>query len=353
VRGESAHIVVNSDVVPTAQFQSNQNIDLSQGRLLDVLAKRVPRERIMPVPATSSAVRVMGDSIATNIFMLGFTVQKGLMPIGLEAIEQAIRLNGVAIDENLHALNWGRLAAHDPARFGKLLAQATGGEAGVEPISQTLGEIIDRRLQHLTAYQDAAYADRYLKFVDKVREVEYARVPGSTAITQAVALSLSKLMSYKDEYEVARFYTNGDFLRRLREQFDGEYKLSFHLSPPILNPRDKATGRPRKVAFGPWMLSAFKLLAKLKGLRGTAFDVFGYTAERRMERQLVEDYRKTIESVLPVLSRENAELVAKIAALPDMIKGYGYVKDDNFAKYQAELQRLLASFDDVGQVKAA
>jgi indolepyruvate ferredoxin oxidoreductase len=353
VRGESARIVVNSDVVPTAQFQANQNIDLSQGRLLDVLAKRVPRERIIPVPATSSAVRLMGDSIATNIFMLGFAVQKGLMPIGFEAIEEAIRLNGVAIEENLHALNWGRLAAHDPERFGKLLAQASGGEAGVEPISQTLGEIIDRRVRHLTAYQDAGYADRYLKFVDKVRELEGTRVPGSTAITQAVALSLSKLMSYKDEYEVARLYTNGDFLRRLREQFDGNYKLNVHLSPPIFNPRDKATGRPRKVAFGPWMLTAFKLLAKLKGLRGTAFDVFGYTAERRMERQLVEDYRKTIEDVLPVLNRENADLVAKIAALPDMIKGYGYVKDDNLAKYQAELKRLLASFDDASQAKAA
>ena len=160
-------------------------------------------------------------------------------------------------------------------------------------------------------------------------------------------------MSYKDEYEVARLYTNGDFQKRLREQFEGNYKLSFNLSPPVLNPRDKATGRPRKVEFGPWMLTVFRVLAKLKGLRGTAFDVFGYTAERRMERRLVDDYRKTIEGVLPVLNAGNAELVAKIAALPDMIKGYGYVKDDNFAKYQAELARLLASFDGVSQAKAA
>ena len=321
VRGDSARIVVNSDVVPTAQFQSNQAIDLSQDRLLDVLAQRVPRERISAVPATSSAVNLMGDSIATNVFMLGFAIQEGLMPVALQAIEQAVNLNGVAIEQNLHALNWGRLAAHDPKRFAELLAQSAGNQAGEQPISQTLEELVARRVRHLTDYQDAAYARTYTEFVEKVRQIEAARVPGSTAITNAVAFSLSKLMSYKDEYEVARLYTNGDFLRRLTQQFDGNYKLNFHLSPPIFNPRDKATGKPRKVAFGPWMFTAFKWLAKLKGLRGTAFDVFGYAAERRTERRLIEDYRKTIEGVLPVLDQENAELVAKIAALPDVIRG--------------------------------
>jgi indolepyruvate ferredoxin oxidoreductase len=353
VRGDTARIVVNSDVVPTAQFQSNQSIDLSQDKLLNVLAQRVARERISPVPATSSAVRLIGDSIATNVFMLGFAMQKGLMPLTLQAVEQAVRLNGVAIEQNLHALNWGRLAAHDPERFGNILAQSAGDLAAEEPLSQTLDQVVERRIRHLTDYQNAAYARTYSKFVDKVREIEGARVPGSTAITQAVALSLSKLMSYKDEYEVARLYTNGDFLRRLKQQFDGNYKLNFHLSPPILNPRDKATGRPRKVAFGPWMLTVFRGLAKLKGLRGTAFDVFGYAAERRTERRLIEDYRRTIDGVLPVLDHENAELVAKIAALPDMIRGYGHVNEDNLRKYEQELATLLASFDSVKVAKSA
>ena len=353
VRGDSARIVVNSDVVPTAQFQSNQAIDLSQDRLLGVLAQRVPRERISTVPATSSAVNLIGDSIATNVFMLGFAIQKGMMPVALQAIEQAINLNGVAIEQNLHALSWGRLAAQDPERFEKLLAQSAGDEVGEEPLSQTLEELVARRVRHLTNYQDAAYARKFSEFVDRVRQVEAARVPGSTVITNAVAFSLSKLMSYKDEYEVARLYTNGDFQRRLKQQFDGNYKLNFHLSPPIFNPRDKATGKPRKVAFGPWMFTAFKWLAKLRGLRGTAFDVFGYTTERRIERRLVEEYRRTIEGVLPVLDRENAELVAKIAALPDVIRGYGHVKDDNLRKYEQELAALLASFDSVKLARSA
>ena len=246
VRGDSARIVVNSDVVPTAQFQSNQAIDLSQDRLLGVLAQRVPRERISTVPATSSAVNLIGDSIATNVFMLGFAIQEGLMPVALQAIEQAVNLNGVAIEQNLHALNWGRLAAHDPKRFAELLAQSAGNQAGEQPISQTLEELVARRVRHLTDYQDAAYARMYTEFVEKVRQIEAARVPGSTAITNAVAFSLSKLMSYKDEYEVARLYTNGDFLRRLTQQFDGNYKLNFHLSPPIFNPRDKARASPGK-----------------------------------------------------------------------------------------------------------
>jgi indolepyruvate ferredoxin oxidoreductase len=160
-------------------------------------------------------------------------------------------------------------------------------------------------------------------------------------------------MSYKDEYEVARLYSNGDFLRRLRREFDGDYKLRFHLSPPLLNPRDRLTGKPRKLSFGGWMLPVFGLLARLKGLRGSALDPFGYTAERRTERRLIGDYRQTIEGVLPVLSRDNADLITRIAALPDMIRGYGHVKDENLKKYAAELARLLGSFDSVALAKSA
>jgi indolepyruvate ferredoxin oxidoreductase len=353
VRGATARIVVNDDVVPTAQFQSNQAIDLSQGKLLNVLVQRVGRDRVSSVPATSSAVRLLGDSIATNILMLGFAVQKGFMPISLAAIEQAIRLNGVAIEANLHALNWGRLAAHDPARLTAMLAQAGGDQTGEEPISETLEQIIARRVRHLTEYQNAAYAQLFAEFVLQVREREGTQVPGSTAVTQAVAISLSKLMSYKDEYEVARLYSNGDFERRLRQQFAGNYRLKVHLSPPLFNPRDRVTGKPRKLAFGPWMLKAFKVLSRLKGLRGTPMDIFGYAAERRTERRLIEDYRKTIEGILPVLNRDNQALVASIAALPDMIRGYGHVKAESIERYEAELSKLLGSFDSVKAAKVA
>jgi indolepyruvate ferredoxin oxidoreductase len=353
VSADRAQIVVNSDVVPTAQFQANQAIDLSQDKLLNILRQCVGAERLSPVAATSSAVRLIGDSIATNVFMLGFALQKGFMPIGLPAIEQAIHLNGVAIEQNLHALNWGRLAAQDPQRFAAMLADAGVDEQGEESISQTLDAILERRTRHLTGYQNAGYAKSYRDFVDQVRHKEGAVLPGSTAVTQAVAIALSKLMSYKDEYEVARLYTDGDFMRRLKQQFDGDYKLSFHLAPPLLNPHDKATGKPRKVAFGPWMLHGFKLLAALKGLRGTAFDVFGYTRERKTERRLINEYRNTVSGLLPVLTRENADLVAKIAALPDMIRGYGHVKDQNVTLYEQELAKLLASFDSIRIAKVA
>jgi indolepyruvate ferredoxin oxidoreductase len=353
VRSSSAQIVVNSDVVPTAQFQQNQAIDMSQQKLLNILQQCVTAQRVFDVAATTAAVRMIGDSIATNVFMLGYSIQKGFMPISLGSIEQAVKLNGVAIEQNLHALNWGRLAAHDPKRFAKMLEEASGDAQGEAPVSQTLDELIAIRIQHLTDYQNAAYAQRYKEFVDQVRKIESTRVPGSVAVTRAVAFYLSKLMSYKDEYEVARLYTNGDFLRRLKQQFDGDYKLNFHLAPPIWNPRDKTTGKPRKVAFGPWMFTAFKVLAKLRTLRGGAMDVFGYTRERREERRLIEDYRKTVESTLPVLNRDNAELVASIAALPENIRGYGHIKEESIKTYELDLAKLLASFDSVKLAKIA
>jgi indolepyruvate ferredoxin oxidoreductase len=178
-------------------------------------------------------------------------------------------------------------------------------------------------------------------------------LPGSTAVAEAVAISLSKLMSYKDEYEVARLYSNGDFERRLKQQFGGDYTLKVHLSPPLFNPRDRVTGKPRKLAFGSWMFKAFRALARLKGLRGTALDVFGYTRERKTERRLIEDYRRTVDGILPVLNRENQALIASIAALPDIIRGYGHVKEESLQKYAKELAVLLASFDSVKVAKIA
>jgi indolepyruvate ferredoxin oxidoreductase len=354
VRAASAEIIVNDDLVPTAQFQQNNAIELNRDRLIDILKIRVGVDRVTSVPATSTAVRLMGDSILTNVFMLGVALQKGLLPLSLGAVEQAIRLNGVAVEDNLHALTWGRLAAHDEQRLVSLLEQASGGSVAEErPISETVDEIIARRIEHLTNYQNGAYARTYSDFVAKVRAAEESKIPGSTELTRAVALSLSKLMSYKDEYEVARLYTNGDFMRRLKAQFEGDYTLKFHLSPPILNPKDEATGKPRKMMFGSWMFPAFRILARLKGVRGTALDVFGYTAERRRERALIEEYSSTIESVLPVLSTDNCELIVKIASLPDMIRGYGHVKDANIAQYEKDLAQLLASFDTVKPAKAA
>ena len=193
------------------------------------------RDRLAAVPATSTAVRVLGDSIGTNVFMLGFALQKGLLPLSLEAVEQAIRLNGVAVNDNLHALSWGRLAAHDEARLKAMMREESTDVPEVAA-PRTAEELIAHRVRHLANYQNAAYAKEYSDFVDKVRAAEQQRVPGSTSLTRAVAWSLAKLMSYKDEYEVARLYTSGDFERRLKQQFDGDYKLEFNLSPPLVQP---------------------------------------------------------------------------------------------------------------------
>ncbi|HKQ83389.1 MAG TPA: indolepyruvate ferredoxin oxidoreductase family protein [Steroidobacteraceae bacterium] len=353
LRHERARIVVNSDVVPTAQFQSNNAIDLNKDTLIAILNARVTKEHVTAVDATTSAVKLMGDSIATNVFMMGFALQKGLLPVSLESLEQAIRLNGVAIEDNLHALNWGRLAAQDAARLAQMLKAASGDEAPLDkPIPETVDRLIERRIGHLTAYQNADYAKSYSDFVAKVRAAENANVPGKTDLTRTVAWSLAKLMAYKDEYEVARFYTNGDFQRRIEAQFEGDYKLNFHLSPPILNPKDKATGKPRKMQFGPWMFQGFKLLAQLKGLRGTPFDVFGYNPERKRERALIAEYRNTVESVLPALTPENHEQVMKIAGLADNIRGYGHVKENNLKQYEQDLAQLLTSLNAVKSTPA-
>jgi len=295
--------------------------------------------------ATAIATRLMGDSITTNMFMLGLAVQKGLVPLSLESIEEAIRMNGTQVASTLQVFNWGRLAAHDPAKLKVYLARC-GVVENSEPVSQTLEQLIESRVKHLTAYQNAAWAQRYQEFVNRVRIAETRAVPGSELIvTTAVARYLSKLMSYKDEFEVARLYTNGDFIRRLQQQFDGDFKLHFHMAPPgIARPR-KPGAEPRKIEIGSWMFQMLKLTAKFKGLRGGLFDPFGKTAERRMERRLIVEYRELIESMLPRLDANLQRQIEKIAELPEMVKGYGHVKEGNVELYEKEKQRLLTQLD--------
>jgi indolepyruvate ferredoxin oxidoreductase len=206
-------------------------------------------------------------------------------------------------------------------------------------------EVISRRVAFLTDYQNAAYAKRYSDFVARVREAEHAKAPGSTDLTEAVARYAFKLMAYKDEYEVARLYTSGDFQRKLEQQFDGDYKLKFHLAPPLLAKKD-AQGRLIKQEFGPWVFTAFKWLAKLRFLRGGTFDIFGKTEERRMERQLIEDYFKTVDGLLGTLDRSNVDLAAEIAGIPEHIRGYGHVKESHLHQAKARETELLAQWNN-------
>jgi indolepyruvate ferredoxin oxidoreductase len=274
--------------------------------------------------------------------MLGYAWQKGWVPVSRAAVEKAIQLNGVAVEFNLQSFLWGRRAAVDLARVEKI---ATPAE--VIPLSQhlsrNLDELVERRVEFLTAYQDAAYAARYKALVDKVRRVETEKA-SSTKLSEAVARYYAKLMAYKDEYEVARLHSDPAFMKKIEGMFEGDYKVVFHLAPPILNKPDPATGEAKKSTFGPWMMHAFGLLAKLKGLRGTKFDIFGRTEERRTERALIAEYTATVERLLDDLTPANHALAVEIASIPESIRGYGHVKMRHLMQAEKLRAELLAKF---------
>jgi indolepyruvate ferredoxin oxidoreductase len=279
----------------------------------------------------------MGDSIAANLFMLGYAVQKGLVPLSLAAIERAIELNGVSVEANKRTLSWGRLAAHDRS---DVEARARPTDHG-DPVPQGTGALVERRAAFLTEYQDAAYAQRYRSTVATIEKAEATRARGCSGLTDAVARNLFKLMAYKDEYEVGRLYTDPAFFEKLQRQFQGDFKLEYHLAPPILAARNPANGEPRKRAFGPWMHHVFKLLARLRGLRGTSFDIFGRTHERRMERQLIADYEAMVRELATVLNPDNHALALEIAGLPERIRGFGHIKQRNVEIVKAREAELL------------
>jgi indolepyruvate ferredoxin oxidoreductase len=286
------------------------------------------------------ATGLLGDSIAANLFILGYAYQKGLIPVSATALEKAIEINAVAIEMNKQAFVWGRRAARDWQAVQALAA----GEQPVQDVTQTLDQLINARSDDLIAYQSKAYAQRYRRLLEQVRTIERQKMPGRTELSEAVARYFYKLMAYKDEYEVARLYSDGRFEKRLKESFEDGYQLKLHLAPPLFSKKDPETGLPVKSAYGPWILSSMKLLAGLRRLRGTALDIFGYSAERRLERQLIADYETTLDELLTELTPDNYELAVAIAALPEKIRGYGYVKERHLQQAQAERTELLAAF---------
>jgi indolepyruvate ferredoxin oxidoreductase len=336
--------VVNGTTSPTAAFVKNPDWQLPGSNLQHDIAAACGGKNAEFVPAAELATALMGDSIATNMFMLGYAWQKGWVPLGREAIERSIELNGVAVEFNKKSFVWGRRAAVDLERVRRIAIPADVVAIG-ERFSRNLEELVERRAKFLTGYQDAAYAARFKALVERVRAAEQDRV-GGTKLAEAVARYYSKLLAYKDEYEVARLYTDGAFLKKIEGMFEGDYKVNFHLAPPMLAKLDPQTGEPRKMQFGPWMMRAFGVLAKLKELRGTAFDIFGRTEERRMERALIGEYEKSIETLLAGLTKENHGLAIEVASIPELIRGYGHIKAksvDTARKKQAEiLQRYRA-----------
>jgi indolepyruvate ferredoxin oxidoreductase len=332
------HAIINTAEVMPAQFTQNADLRLPGEQMQMQIAARVKKGAMHTVDATRIATALLGDSIAANLFTLGFAYQRGLIPIDADAINEAIKLNGAAVKMNQQAFLWGRRAAHDLNAIEAIIAPR-----GPAKKPETLDEMIERRVAFLTDYQDAAYAQQYADFVAQVRQKEGQLVGGKSALAEAVARYLFKLMAYKDEYEVARLYSNGAFAAALEKKFKGG-TLGFHLAPPLLAKRDPVTGVPRKMKFGPWMMQGFKLLASLKKLRGTAFDVFGRTEERKRERALIDEYCKTIENVLSTLSPANYALAVDIASIPECIRGYGHVKERHLKDAKTKEAELIAKW---------
>ncbi len=343
--------VINGDVAPTGGFTTNPDLQVPAHEMAESIREATGEGASDFVDATSIATALLGDSIATNLFMVGYAYQKGLIPVSASAIRQAVELNGAAVDSNLLAFEWGRRAAHDPASV-KAIAMPPDAKPATQKLSESVDEMIARRRQFLSAYQDEAYAQRYVDFVERVRRVENEKVPGSTALGEAVARYLFKLMAYKDEYEVARLYTSTDFLERVAGQFEGDYTLKFHLAPPLLSKPDPATGEPAKLTFGRWMLGAFRVLAKLKFLRGGAFDLFGYSHERRTERALIADYERVMTEVIEKLDAGNLGMGVHIASIPELIRGYGPVKERHLRESKAREAEYLLQFRNPGTLDA-
>jgi indolepyruvate ferredoxin oxidoreductase len=323
--------VLNTAEMPTGDMVRSRDADLASPVRLRAIERVIGGGNLRTIDANALAETLLGDSVYANIIMLGFAWQDGLVPISLPALLRAIELNGVAVECNKQAFAWGRIARAEPDLLPKA-ARAT-------PTTETLDEMIARRRAFLVEYQNRAYAARYEAMVARVRRTESSLESG--ALTEAVARSLFKLMAYKDEYEVARLHIATGFLDELQREFEGDFKVQYHLAPPFIPAKTDARGRPRKRAFGQWIQMPLKVLARLKYLRGTHFDPFGYTAERRAERELIAWYERQIDSILDDVTSERLPDLLAIAKAPMDIRGYGPVKDAAIPKVKAEVARLL------------
>ncbi|MCR6664065.1 MAG: indolepyruvate ferredoxin oxidoreductase family protein [Luteimonas sp.] len=399
VRAGRTQVVINTYEAMPGTFTTRPDMQFPAADIVQAISQALDGKAPLQIDATELATALMGDAIASNLFMLGYAWQRGLVPLSYDSLMRAVELNGAAIEMNKTAFAWGRLAAIDPeavyeaagiVRNAPTAAESAPRELPVLPpgewessewgatsapkalraedelrhvpahagtdgfaflplddlrLSRSLDEVVSRRVDFLTEYQNASYAKRYSDFVAKVRAAERAKAPGATDLSEAVARYFFKLMAYKDEYEVARLYTSGEFRRRIEQQFDGDYKLHFHLAPPLLAKKNDK-GELVKREYGPWVFTAFKVLAKLRGLRGSALDVFGYTAERKSERKLIADYESTIGGLLDKLDGGNVGLAAEIAGIPEQIRGYGHVKEAHLHKAKAREAELLKEWDN-------
>ena len=329
---------MSSDFIhdPEMKYPSNQ--------LLQRFNALIGDDKIEAVEATKLAIALLGDALGANLFMVGYAWQKGAIPLSDTSILRAVEINGVQVDWNKKAFMWGRAVAHDPSLIGKFTEETSIQD----DMNDT--ELEEYYYQELTDYQNKDYADKFRTLVKKAINAEKKVSEDAHGFARAVIINLYKLMAYKDEYEVARLYTQPEFKQKLVDVFEGDYKLKFHLSPPLLAAKDALTGRPKKYEFGSWVLVLFKILAKLKTLRGSVFDIFGYTQERKMERSLIQAYSNKITEICDVLDKNNITVAISIAKYPEKIKGYGPVKENNVTEALTYLEKLEQSF--IGETMA-
>ncbi|MBV1895192.1 MAG: indolepyruvate ferredoxin oxidoreductase family protein [Rhodobacteraceae bacterium] len=336
--------VVNTHLIPTAGFTAQPDMEMDAKRMRKMIANALGPENATFLNATAITSALMGNSVTANTFVLGMAWQLGLIPLGRTAMEQAITLNGVAVADNHRAFKWGRLAVQDQKAVEDAAAPSLAGRALAETPPEGFETLVTNRVAELTAYQNAGYSRRYEAFVRRVADAENAQTPGQTAMAEAVARYLYKLMAYKDEYEVARLFTDGRFQERLASQFSDIDHLRFHLAPPLISRSDPETGNLIKGDYGPWVLKALKVLRPLRRLRGTAFDPFGYTKERRQERLQISQYEQVITGLIDNLSPDRHTLAVEIAKIPEGIRGYGHIKARHLEQAQEKEAILLAQF---------
>ncbi|CAN5389761.1 indolepyruvate ferredoxin oxidoreductase family protein [soil metagenome] len=334
--------VMNTDVAPTGAFTQDPDWQTSP----DAMLQRVSANALSvdSLNASAIATALMGDAVATNVFMLGYAWEKGWIPLGEASLMQAIELNGAAVPMNKAAFAWGRKAAFDLDAVRSAAGFGTSATVVMMPQrSLPLEALLAHRIERLTAYQNAAYASRYEQFVRDIGAIEKSKT-GGDRFTREVAWSLHKLMAYKDEYEVARLYVDTGFFDRVERQFEGDFRLRFHLAPPLFSKRDDK-GHLVKRSYGPWIATAYRWLAKAKGLRGTSLDIFGYTHERKQERAAIDRYMALMLDLAGRLTDERLSTALELARLPQSVRGYGHVKARNHAAAELKQQRLLASFE--------
>ena len=337
------HAIVNTHVAPTADFASNADLDMSSASMESRITAAIGEDRADFVEATKLATALLGDAIGANLFMVGYALQKGLIPVGLPAFERAIELNGRAIEMNKQALAWGRLAAHDPEKVRDLAAPRIRASQSV-PKAETLDDVVAHRVRFLTDYQDEKYARRYAERVEKVAAAERAIGAKDHPLAEAVSRYLFKLMAVKDEYEVMRLWSSDAFARQIATEFEGNYKLQFHLAPQFPFMRNKNTGRAQKMTIDRRIFAVLKLIRHLKFLRHTPLDIPNMSAHRKREWELLAEYETTLDEVLQALTLENRDLAVQIAEIPEHIRGFDTVKDAQAEAAKEKEAELLDAF---------